>query len=215
MRRSKPGENSVRIKTGMNSGIANVMKLRDEIKEASTSEIVPQKHGFAPLRGGRTRQTESCVREILERVVRGESLRQICQDEHMPAECTVWRWIQYDPVFAEEYYKAKERQLDAFAEQILTIADDSSTDVRMAYDKFGNRVPEVNYENVKRSELRIKSRQWLMERLQPRKYGDKMRQDVDSGSRSNSQTTMIQIMLPDNGRPIEAQTIEVKNGNNS
>lgn len=208
MRRSKPGEISVRSAT-----ITEACKMRQEIAEKSKSQVEQTTRPYASLRkGGRTRQTEACVREILERIVRGESLKQICSDEHMPAECTVWKWIQYDPDFREAYYEAKKLQLDCFAEQIITISDDSSSDIRMAYDKNGNPIPEVNFEAVKRSELRVRARQWLMERLQPKKYGDKSRQELDTGNRTASQNTTIQIVLPDNGRPIEAQTIEVVNG---
>ena len=156
--------------------------------------------------------TESCVKEILERICRGETIDRICKDEHMPHRSTVWKWVRYDPDFAELYFEAKKFQLDAFAEQIITIADESVHDIRMAYDRQGNPIPEINFEAVKRSELRVKTRQWLMERLMPKKYGDKVQHDPNGGN-NQPINAVIQIMLPDNGRPIDTSAVEVVNGN--
>ena len=230
MRRSIPGESKRRAnspkeseekkpryqKGKMKATLMDVLLLHDKICEESRGMVVPQDHGQLPTnrsgtgRGQTSLKTPSCIAEILERVARGETLHRIGKDEHMPHESTMWNWVRYDEEFREMYFEAKKMQMDAFAEQIITIADDSVGDIRMAYDKNGDPYPEVNYENVKRSELRTKVRMWLMERLMPKKYSEKVQLDTPSGNPLVNAT--IQIVLPDNGRPIEARTIDVTEG---
>src|SRR5207302_7272030 len=59
---------------------------------------------------------------ICERLIGGESLRQICQDPKMPARSTIFRWVQEHKEFARQYRLAKKLQIDALFDEILEIA---------------------------------------------------------------------------------------------
>lgn len=108
---------------------------------------------------------------ICERMAKGESLRSICRDDGMPAESTVRLWAVDDREgFAAQYARAREAQMDALAEDILDIADDSRNDIRV--DQDGKEV--VDHELVQRSRLRVDSRKWLMSKIAPKRYGDKI-----------------------------------------
>ena len=123
----------------------------------------------------------------------------------MPNYRTVWDWIYKDPEVRERYESAKKSQMEFFTEQILDIADESETDIMLAYDKSGRRLPMVNYENIKRSELRVKARMWMMERIKASKYNEKVIADASAAERgqvSGPVQATIQILLPDNGRKI-------------
>jgi hypothetical protein len=56
------------------------------------------------------------------------------------------------------------------AEEIITIADDSSGDVIV--DDDGNE--QTNHERVARSRLRVDARKWYASKLAPKRYGDKV-----------------------------------------
>lgn len=58
----------------------------------------------------------------------------------------------------------------------MEIADDSTND--WVETKFG---PQVNREAIERTKLRIDARKWMMARILPKKYGDKI-QNEHSGS---------------------------------
>lgn len=115
---------------------------------------------------------------ICERMAKGESLRSICRDDGMPAESTVRLWAidnrgadaEGNGGFAAQYARAREAQMDALAEDILDIADDSRNDIRV--DQDGKEV--VDHELVQRSRLRVDSRKWLMSKIAPKRYGDKV-----------------------------------------
>ena len=158
--------------------------------------------------GGR-KMTEEVVLEILNRMCRGETLKTICQDAHLPSYGTVQKWYTTDPDFQQAMDMAKSFQMNLFADEILDIADNSVGDIRLAYDKHGNLVPEVNYENVKRSELRIKTRMELMKVYNRKQFGTQKETATNvPGSQSGSQLS-IQIVLPDNGRNIAPVVVDI------
>ena len=107
----------------------------------------------------------------------GESLRRICGDDDMPNKATVLRWLGDDshPGFREQYAHAGEMRADFWAEEIIEIGDDGTNDT--TEDDSGRNI--VNHEIVARARLRCDNRKWLMARLAPKKYGDKMQHTGD------------------------------------
>ena len=163
---------------------------------------------FHSIRPGHLKMTEEVALELLNRLAKGESLKSICSDLHMPSHATVLKWIRTDPDFQEAYAAAQESRMHVFADEILEIADNSVGDVRLAYDKNGNLIPEVNYENIQRSKLKIQTRQYLMERFAKVTYNLKRVESNAAQSGVNGATVNVQINLPDNGRPIIAGAID-------
>lgn len=107
---------------------------------------------------------------ICERLAKPESLRSICEDEIMPGKTTVLRWLRERDEFRAQYARAREDQADAFADDILDISDDGRRDY--AKDKDGNDV--VDHDHINRAKLRVETRKWLMAKMAPKKYGDRL-----------------------------------------
>ena len=102
-------------------------------------------------------------------IAEGWSLRNIAALEDMPAKSNMLEWIRTKPAFQDQYTRAKRAAIDMYADELLDIADDASNDWMIR--QFGDREEEVfNSEHYKRSELRVKTRQWLMQVLKPKKY---------------------------------------------
>jgi hypothetical protein len=118
--------------------------------------------------------TDDIAFVVCERLSQGESLRRICSDEEMPGKSTVMRWLNDNKDFRDQYARAREAQADYFAEEIVEIADDSSEDA-VADPETG--AVRQNAEFVNRSRLRVDTRKWLMARMAPKKYGDKITQE--------------------------------------
>lgn len=105
----------------------------------------------------------------------GNSLRSICRADGMPAESTVRLWAVEDrDGFSAQYARAREAQMEALGEDILEIADDAKGDVAVAEDG----TETVNQEHIQRSKLRVDARKWLMSKIAPKRYGDKITQEV-------------------------------------
>lgn len=56
------------------------------------------------------------------------------------------------------------------AEDILLIADDNGKDTYVSEDG----VEQTDHDVIARARLRVDTRKWLLSKLQPKKYGDKM-----------------------------------------
>jgi hypothetical protein len=101
--------------------------------------------------------TQEVASLICNRLADGESLRAICLDEDMPARETVRGWLIRLPEFAGQYARARGEQGDAYADEIVAIADDKDEDA-----------------NSRR--VRIDARKWAAGKLRPDVYGEKVTQ---------------------------------------
>jgi len=104
----------------------------------------------------------------------GRSLRSVCEDESMPDKATVFRWLAKHEAFRDQYARAKEESADALVEDMLAIADDGLNDTYTAEDGTERTMTDV----VQRSKLRVETRKWIASKLKPKKYGDKMQQEL-------------------------------------
>jgi hypothetical protein len=75
--------------------------------------------------GRPTIRTPEMIDEIIERIAKGESLRKICEDEHMPHRLTVDRWLIEDAAFATIYTRAREAQADLILDGMEKIENDA------------------------------------------------------------------------------------------
>lgn len=111
---------------------------------------------------------------ICERIADGESVRSICADDDMPSKAAVFRWLAAHETFRDQYARAKEAQLEHMADELLDIADDGSNDWMERRNADGSTHEVVNGEHIQRSRLRVDSRKWLLSKLVPKKYGDRV-----------------------------------------
>lgn len=89
----------------------------------------------------------------------GKSLRKICRENNWP-HSTVLTWLNNE--FSDQYTQAQERRADFFFEEILEIAD--------------NCLPDK--EEVAAAKLKIDTRKWIMGKMSPKKYSDRVNVDM-------------------------------------
>ena len=111
---------------------------------------------------------------ICARMADGESLRSICRDDSMPALSTVFLWVSKHSEFSEQYKLAMASRADAMFEDMIDIADDGRND----YIVNGDGEERFNTEHVQRSRLRLDTRKWMLSKMLPKKYGDKITDEV-------------------------------------
>jgi hypothetical protein len=115
---------------------------------------------------------------ICERIANGESLRSICANDDMPSQVSVFRWLAAREEFCKQYALAREAQADALFDEMLDIADDGRNDWMATKDDEGETGWRANSEHIQRSKLRLDARKWMASKLQPKKYGDKITQEL-------------------------------------
>lgn len=101
-------------------------------------------------------------------------LSKVCKEEGMPSVATVYFWLRDKKDFLESYTRAKEDQADTLADEIIEIADDGRNDTIM--DDEGNI--RTDHDVIARSRLRVEARKWVAAKLKPKKYGDRVVQEV-------------------------------------
>lgn len=89
----------------------------------------------------------------------GLSLRKACQKREL-AHTTVLGWIDADAALGDQYAGARARMLDAQAEALEDLGEKASL-AETAVEVAGLRLQSDN-------------RKWLLSKLAPKKYGDKL-----------------------------------------
>jgi hypothetical protein len=93
--------------------------------------------------------------EICDLLAQGKTLKEICDIEGFPHRITVNRWMLEDKDFASRIARAREDQQDYFADRIMEL--NSSMDAS-------------NWQFIN---AQIRNIQWLMGKLNAKRYGDK------------------------------------------
>jgi len=125
--------------------------------------------------GRPSKYTPELADKICARLAQGESLRTVTKSEDLPCAATVFNWLRIHDEFLEQYERAKQESADALADEVLDIADNGMNDWMEYHDKEGNCIGwKLNGEHVQRSRLRIDTRKFLMSKMKPKKYGDKI-----------------------------------------
>ena len=106
--------------------------------------------------------------QVCELLSDGLSLRKAAEQIGVTAR-TVLNWCNANPEFATQYAQARTLGYQLLADEILEISDDAGNDVEMT-----EHGPKVNAEVVARSRLRVDSRKWMLAKMLPKVYGDKI-----------------------------------------
>jgi hypothetical protein len=126
--------------------------------------------------GRPTDYTHDVSIDICARIAEGMPLTKICKLDGMPHVATVYRWLADERYkdFRDRYMYAREDQADTLADEIVEIADDTDND----YTETVDGILKYNAENVNRSRLRVDARKWVAAKLKPKKYGDKVQNEL-------------------------------------
>lgn len=126
--------------------------------------------------------SEALAAKICARLEDGESLNAICKDEGMPSESCVRRWAADDyKGFSAKYTRARGVGYLRLADELLEIADNGRNDWM---ERHGEEAAGwvVNGEHLQRSRLRVDTRKWLLSKMLPKVFGDKVAHTSDPDS---------------------------------
>lgn len=140
--------------------------------------------------------TYEVVEEICDRIAKGETYTSIAQDPHMPSVPVMYKWKRKFPWFEEMYRQARQDFVDTLVDQTMDIADDARNDfMERVNGKTGEVTLVPNDEHIRRSQIRIMARQWLAERMAPKKYGPKGEMALANPDGTNLAQAPTQIVL--------------------
>jgi hypothetical protein len=132
--------------------------------------------------------------EICDRLAAGESLSAICKHPQMPDEKTVRLWAtegsEWALTFAPKYTRARQIGYERLADQVIEIGDSSF----VGPDGF------VDNGAVQAARLACENRKWLLSKMLPKQFGDKVTAEL-VGDSDRPLITRIEL-VPVDPRPI-------------
>lgn len=109
--------------------------------------------------------------KILDFVAQGNSVRSAFDKlKGLPARKTFYEWLKKDETLSNRYARATEIRSEKIFEEILTIADNQEDDIIQNEDG----IEITNHNVIQRARLRIDARKWVLAKMIPTKYGDKI-----------------------------------------
>jgi hypothetical protein len=158
---------------------------------------MPRKEPKAPAeppkpRGRPSTFTQEIAEEICRRLSDGEPLEKICRDDHMPASRTVSDWKRANEAFSADFACAREAGFDKIAAECLDIADETASDTIQ-----GENGDRANTEWISRSKLRIETRLKLLAKWDPKRYGDKVTNELTGAGGGPVQIAEIRRVVID------------------
>ncbi len=123
------------------------------------------------------KEKDNIVDDICELISNGMSAVKACREKSIQPS-VYFDWLSKMEQYARAHAKAMECRSEILFDEIIDIAEESNADVYM--DDNGN--VKTNGEVVQRSKLKIDARKWMLGKMMPKKYGDKL--DVTTGGES-------------------------------
>ena len=118
------------------------------------------------------RFTEIC-RQIAEE---GKSLRKVLLSKDMPSSRTFFKWIDADAEKVKQYARATNERADVIFEEILEIADNPQQGESTTESENGIFV--TTSDMIQHRRLQVDSRKWMLGKMNPKKYSDKIQVDT-------------------------------------
>lgn len=149
----------------------------------ATARKKAKKKPAARKRGRPSLYTRALSDQICARLSQGETLNQICKAPEFPvARPTIISWVNDDvDGFADRYARARALLLEHWAEEVVSISDDGSNDYMEREVAQGVFTEVVDQEHIQRSRLRVDTRKWLLSKLAPQQYGERLQVEHETG----------------------------------
>ena len=117
----------------------------------------------APTKAG-SQDREDLAKKVLEGMHGGLSCFKACQAAGVP-HSTFIGWVNVDPDLADRYTRAREDLIERMAQEVLEL---SGSDVGLQPDG------KKDWAAVQKHKLQVDTRKWLLSKLAPKKFGDKL-----------------------------------------
>ena len=145
------------------------------------------------------RDKDAICQAVLQGMRDGLSAFKACQAAGVP-QSTFNRWVDADAKLAEDYAHAREDLIERMANEVLELAD--------------SEVPETgdgkrDWQAIQQRKLQVDSRKWLLSKLAPKKYGDRLELAGDKENPLQVQTIDASKLSTD----VLAQIIAAKDAN--
>jgi hypothetical protein len=129
------------------------------------------------------------IEDLCGYVAQGGHLAGFCRERGL-LYTSVSDWIYGNPDRSVMYARAREERAEVLADEIVSISDEAT--VETTYE--GEEVRLVlDATAVARNRLRVDARKWAASKLKPRKYGDKVTQEITGANGGAVQIAAVNL----------------------
>lgn len=137
--------------------------------------------------------------QICEQIETGRSLRSILkEDDNMPSSSTFFIWLKEDALKSKRYELATDLRTDILFDEIIEIAYNVEEGTTTKETERGVEITTGDMLGHRR--LKIDALKWSLSKLNPKKYGDKIQNEL------SGQITTNVISLGNGIKPNETNT---------
>lgn len=128
--------------------------------------------------------------QVVDWISEGKTLREFCRQEGKPSFVTIYNWKDADEDFALRFARARDAGEDVIAQECLAIADAPHAG-QIVTEKADGSVETKTADMVEHRKLRIYTRLQLLAKWNPKKYGDKVQQEVTGANGGPIQSSIV------------------------
>lgn len=136
----------------------------------------------------KSKKTPQLCKKIVDAVAGGLSLVKACKQANI-AESDFRYWCDNDSELAARYAHAREDRAEVLFEEYLEIADTPHIVKKKIVTKSGD-VVEIEVDAIEHRRLQTDARKFFLAKLAPKKYGDKVTQEISGPDGSPVATTV-------------------------
>jgi hypothetical protein len=122
--------------------------------------------------------SEEVAAKICNHVANGGSLRELRrEDATVPTYYIMAGWMAQNPVFEEQYRAARMMHADTLFDEMLDISNTPINGI-MTVERANGNTEITKKDAIDHRRLQVDTRKWIVERLAPRKYGNKISAEI-------------------------------------
>lgn len=140
-------------------------------------------------RGRPSKRTPEVEQRIIDGLIQGIPLTVICKPKEMPCPSVVNDWMNADPEFSQAIARARDTGWDAIAQEALHIADTPIEGIESVTGPDGERVTRKDM--LGHRKLQVYTRLQLLAKWNPKRYGDRLSQEISGPDGSPIQTQTL------------------------
>ena len=145
------------------------------------------------------------MRDICELLEKGMSLQRACREvSDSPTAGNVLTWVEKDPALAEQYAHARSVGYKLLADEIIAISDEVDVDARYQGEEIKLALDATA---VARNRLRVDTRKWMLSKMLPKVYGDKVTQEHVGADGGAIQLAAVDLRGLSDAELVQMQTL--------
>lgn len=123
------------------------------------------------------KEIDSIFNSICSNIENGMSLRAALKNNNGLSSQTFYKWLDSSSEKSKQYARATELRQEAMFEEILDIADSPQEGITRKETDKGVEI--TTSDMIQHRRLQVDARKWMLGKMNPKKYGDKLDLSVD------------------------------------